>query len=231
MKYSAERPLDYLDIIRCLRDPDWDDVEGDNGTLLYDAADAVEKLIFRAETAEEKLKDAENTLKSLYRTSGKYANDVISSFWDRWKKERLSVFDEKIERAIHDCEFRLKIIQVRIDRGYGNKETEQMKENVLLEIEALRALEKSMRIKGILGNDYDLDRLRELMEADREGRCVVLPSGKYTKEDGEKALKNAMFVCNLRNNAVNRYTVDAIAEKLTREAAEKALEMEGNGNE
>ena len=82
---------------------------------------------------------------------------------------------KKIEQAIHDCEFRLKIIQVRIDRGYGNKETEEMKENVLLEIEALKRLEKSMLIKDILGNDYDLDRLRELVQADREERCVVLP--------------------------------------------------------
>ena len=27
----------------------------------------------------------------------------------------------------------------------------------------------------ILGDNYDLDRLRELVEADRDGRCVVLP--------------------------------------------------------
>lgn len=30
-------------------------------------------------------------------------------------------------------------------------------------------------IQNILGDDYDLDRLRELVEADRDGRCVVLP--------------------------------------------------------
>lgn len=30
-------------------------------------------------------------------------------------------------------------------------------------------------IEEILGDDYDLDRLRELVEADRNGRCVVLP--------------------------------------------------------
>ena len=29
-------------------------------------------------------------------------------------------------------------------------------------------------IEDILGDEYDLDRLRELAEADREGRCVVL---------------------------------------------------------
>lgn len=35
-------------------------------------------------------------------------------------------------------------------------------------VEALGAIE------DILGDNYDLDRLRELVEADREGRCVVL---------------------------------------------------------
>lgn len=30
-------------------------------------------------------------------------------------------------------------------------------------------------IEDILGDNYDLDRLRELVEADKEGRCVVLP--------------------------------------------------------
>lgn len=30
-------------------------------------------------------------------------------------------------------------------------------------------------IEDILGDEYDLDRLRNLVQADREGRCVVLP--------------------------------------------------------
>lgn len=30
-------------------------------------------------------------------------------------------------------------------------------------------------IEDILGDEYDLDRLRELKQADDEGRCVVLP--------------------------------------------------------
>lgn len=33
-------------------------------------------------------------------------------------------------------------------------------------------------IEDILGDEYDLDRLRELAEADREGRCVVLERAK-----------------------------------------------------
>ena len=35
-------------------------------------------------------------------------------------------------------------------------------------------------IEDILGDEYDLDRLRELAQADREGRCVVLPLDDYT---------------------------------------------------
>ena len=30
-------------------------------------------------------------------------------------------------------------------------------------------------IEDILGDDYDLERLEELVEADRAGRCVILP--------------------------------------------------------
>lgn len=37
------------------------------------------------------------------------------------------------------------------------------------------AVHRLAAIEDILGNEYDLDRLRELAQADREGRCVVLP--------------------------------------------------------
>lgn len=37
------------------------------------------------------------------------------------------------------------------------------------------AIERLALIEDILGNNYDLSRLRELVQADREGRCVVLP--------------------------------------------------------
>lgn len=30
-------------------------------------------------------------------------------------------------------------------------------------------------IENIIGNNYDLERLKELVEADKEGKCVVLP--------------------------------------------------------
>lgn len=41
------------------------------------------------------------------------------------------------------------------------------------------------QIEDILGDEYDLDRLRELVQADREGRCVVLPKEEILKK-GDK---------------------------------------------
>lgn len=76
---------------------------------------------------------------------------------------------------------------------------------------------------GII-KEIPIDRLRELAQAEKEGRLVVLQNVKYTDSDGEKALRHAMYMCGVQNNPVTRYTADAIAEKLTREAAEAALE-------
>lgn len=47
----------------------------------------------------------------------------------------------------------------------------------ILNILGIQAAENNARLKmieKILGNDYDLDHLRELIEADREGRCAIL---------------------------------------------------------
>lgn len=89
------------------------------------------------------------------------------------------------------------------------------------QFEATALVERLAAIEDILGDEYDLDRLRELVEADRDGRCVVLPSGGYTDKDGENALKSAMNTCFYHNNQVTRYIADAVAEKLTRENALK----------
>ena len=70
------------------------------------------------------------------------------------------------------------------------------------------------------------DRLHELAQADREGRCVVLPAGGYTDKDGENALKSAMNTCFYHNNPVTRFIADAVAEKLTHEEAEATLRRE-----
>jgi len=47
--------------------------------------------------------------------------------------------------------------------------------------EAYNAVYRLQEIENILGDDYDLERLNELVEADREGRCVVLPCKLHDK--------------------------------------------------
>lgn len=53
-----------------------------------------------------------------------------------------------------------------IAKYQGEEEFDQVLINIALRLAA---------IENILGDDYDLDRLKELVEADRDGRCVVLP--------------------------------------------------------
>ena len=105
--------------------------------------------------------------------------------------------------------------------------------------------ERLKLIEDILGNDYDLDRLRELVQADREGRCFITPfvamveqslmNGEMTPEkdqrfngryavvyfDPEKWKAPLIDIC---GTPYNREEAEQRAQQLTREAAEKALE-------
>ena len=100
-------------------------------------------------------------------------------------------------------------------------------------------------IEDILGDEYDLDRLRELVEADRDGRCVVFPQKTVFElafEPGEycdmvcpltiDGVGQCYFCdfgvetvreCNCRQEHIERIGKDVF---LTREAAEAALKGE-----
>lgn len=63
--------------------------------------------------------------------------------------------------------------------------------------------ERVAEIVSIIGNDYDLGRLRELVEADKDERCVVLPCGVgdsvfhiTTCKDFPKVLDGTMYGAN-----------------------------------
>lgn len=45
------------------------------------------------------------------------------------------------------------------------------------------AIHRLVTIEDILGDKYDLDRLRELVQADREGRCVVMRPNLVTDDN------------------------------------------------
>ena len=52
---------------------------------------------------------------------------------------------------------------------------EEVKGDLTHEMGYSHVWKRLSEIENILGDDYDLDRLKELVEADRDGRCVVLP--------------------------------------------------------
>lgn len=111
--------------------------------------------------------------------------------------------------------------------------------------------ERLKLIEDILGNDYDLDRLRELVQADREGRCFITPfvamveqslmngemkperdqrfNGRYAVVyfDPEKWKVPLIDICGA---PYNKEEAEQRAQQLIREAAEKALEKEENRN-
>lgn len=103
-------------------------------------------------------------------------------------------------------------------------------------------------IEDILGDDYSLDRFRELVEADREGRCVVLPCkigdpvfmgiGRskitgYEEDicDGFYIGRNGVLQIKAQNYKGSHGTYGVIGKtaELTREAAETALKGEQDG--
>lgn len=99
-------------------------------------------------------------------------------------------------------------------------------------------------IEDILGNDYDLNRLKELVEADREGKCVLLPCkvGDKLYKISENGVKEVVVqsIVFMLSHTVNHLTVHVANERgamteietkdfgktvfLTREEAEAALE-------
>lgn len=67
----------------------------------------------------------------------------------------------------------------------ANNENATPKQKVL---KIPKVIDRLAAIEDILGDEYDLDRLRELVQADREGRCVVLnmPRKPLVWGDGDK---------------------------------------------
>ena len=96
-------------------------------------------------------------------------------------------------------------------------------------------------MEDILGGGYDLDRLRELAQADRDGRCVVLPCKQGDTVWRICGPKGRKFVAERKVVSVTMYGPEKFeiftncndwlgkTVFLTREEAEKALK-EGENN-
>ena len=89
-------------------------------------------------------------------------------------------------------------------------------------------------MENILGGNYDLDRLRELAEADREGRCFLFPKDGmiyYIEEAGgekwiaNKPIQQVTVKCGWGIASLEFSLLDT-GKYFTREAAEAALKGE-----
>ena len=105
----------------------------------------------------------------------------------------------------------------------------------------LNVYNRLAKIEDILGDDYDLSRLRDLVQGDREGRCVVLPCkigerlwciNSYGEVEETVAVgflieKDSVRIC-YREKMFLEYYNASIGKVLflTREAAEEALKGE-----
>ena len=89
--------------------------------------------------------------------------------------------------------------------------------------------ERLMDIEDILGDEYDLERLRELARADKEGRCVVLPvvSATTIKEFTE-ALEYAFAEWNCYDPSVGLFGTSDEERKL-QDSIVAALRRERDG--
>ena len=76
------------------------------------------------------------------------------------------------------------------------------------------AFDRLAAIEDILGDDYDLGRLKELLQADREGRCVVLPckigDTVYDIQMGKITEKTIISIPFLLSKSVNHLCLHAI---------------------
>lgn len=104
-------------------------------------------------------------------------------------------------------------------------------------------------IEDILGDEYDLDRLKELVQADREGKCVLLPCkvGDKLYKISENGVKEVVVqsIVFMLSHTVNHLTVHVANERgamteietkdfgktvfLTQEEAESELEKMKEG--
>lgn len=108
-----------------------------------------------------------------------------------------------------------------------------------LYLAVLQAMEMRGRLKDIediLGDEYDLDRLRKLVQADREGKCVILELKEgdpvYELYYLVKGVENPEMELKVRMVGFEKSMTGRLGKSvlISCEDAEKAVEMEKNGN-
>lgn len=124
---------------------------------------------------------------------------------------------------------------ISVERLTTKRKWEEARRDLHSELGYSHIWKRLNAIEDILGDDYDIDRLRELVQADRDGRCVVLPC-----KVGD-VLYSAFPLCGINTHQVRKFERNSEGDFacsalmiplsdfgktvfLTRESAETALE-------
>lgn len=124
---------------------------------------------------------------------------------------------------------------ISVERLTTKRKWEEARHDLHSELGYSHIWKRLNAIEDILGDDYDIDRLRELVQADRDGRCVVLPC-----KVGD-VLYSAFPLCGINTHQVRKFERNSEGDFacsalmiplsdfgktvfLTRESAETALE-------
>ena len=100
------------------------------------------------------------------------------------------------------------------------------------------AADRLAAIEDILGDEYDLDELKEVVQAKREGRCVVLPKDGmvyYIEEAGgekwigNKPIQQVVLRCGF-GMALLEFSLFDKGKYFSRAEAQAALRREQDGN-
>ena len=150
--------MDINELIDNLRFPSWYDLEDPDATLLTDAATALSTL----QAENEKLRAELERMKEIMRYNGIM---VIPLKYPGGRSEEYS------EATRLEGGLTMERLTERLENGIINVKYASQHET---------AIHRLVTIEDILGDEYDLDRLRGLVQADREGRCVVIHPNSVT---------------------------------------------------
>lgn len=92
-------------------------------------------------------------------------------------------------------------------RTTSKRPWDEVKENLSNELGYSYIWKRLAMIEDVLGDDYNLERLKELVEADKEGRCAILPCKNWL--DIVFGDQEIFYAIDDEDNAIKEITVNS----------------------
>lgn len=167
--------MDINELIDNLRLPSWHDLEDPDATLLADAADALSTL----QAENEKLKRALAEMWFAYVNKDGEIPHTYEEEAVELAQEILGPWGECVPKYLR----RGSKVERYTEKVDGIWSVSCKYEEPPYPVVTQEVIDRLAAIEDILGDEYDLDRLRELVQADREGRCVVIRPNSVTDDN------------------------------------------------